>query len=217
MINAVKWFDEMAILQSDKDRRVETANEMCRLLQDFFKRQARDIQIGHFLHERKREDYIDDLFAIYLALIPSEYKYERMATEKAQRFAEGIQQTTEDAVLKNKDTDFSDMVAIGGRIQKLPENVLDKLSETRANNDGVYEATWIWNYVTHMELRKTQKTHTWQTMEDERVRLTHAEADLQTVPIDMPFNVGGYMMMFPMDDSMGAPLSEILGCRCVEL
>jgi hypothetical protein len=217
MINTVKWFDEMAILQADKDRRVDTADRFGEALLSFFQQQLLDLRRGHFLNEKSHDDYIDDLYAMYLAFIPATYRYERMATDKAMRFAEGVQETTEKAVLENKDENFRDMVIIGGRVKDIPEDVLDKLGETRAHNDGVYEATWIWNFYNHMELAKTQITHTWQTMEDERVRLTHAEADLQTVPINVPFTVGGYQMMFPGDDSLGAPLKEIIGCRCVEL
>lgn len=32
-----------------------------------------------------------------------------------------------------------------------------------------------------------------------------------------PFIINGYKMMFPLDDSMGAPIDEIINCRCVEL
>lgn len=217
MIDAVKWFDEMNILQADKDRRVATADILKHSLMDFFQAQMLDIRRGYFLNEHDRDWYIDELYAIYLALIPIEYRYDSMATAKAMRFAEGIERTTEDAVLHSSDERFSQMVVMGGRNAVIPEDAMRVFSETRAHNDGVYESTWVWNYVNHMELRKTQKTHTWQTQEDEKVRPHHAEADLQTVPIDVPFSVGGYLMMFPMDDSLGAPLEEILGCRCVEL
>ena len=64
---------------------------------------------------------------------------------------------------------------------------------------------------------KKQNTHTWVSMRDERVRVSHWEADGQTVPINEPFIINGYKMMFPLDDSMGAPIDEIINCRCVEL
>ena len=34
------------------------------------------------------------------------------------------------------------------------------------------------------------------------------------VDINEPFNINGFQMDFPMDDSYDAPLTEILGCRC---
>lgn len=54
----------------------------------------------------------------------------------------------------------------------------------------------------------------WVTMDDDRVRETHREADGQTVPIGEPFDIGGYPMLFP-GDSQHAPLDEVMNCRCV--
>lgn len=54
----------------------------------------------------------------------------------------------------------------------------------------------------------------WNTIMDGRERPTHAIANGQTVPIDAPFIVGGYRMMFPRDVTYGAPPSEIINCRC---
>ena len=56
MINTVKWFDEMAILQADKDRRVDTADKFGKALLSFFQRQLLDIRRGHFLNEKSHDD-----------------------------------------------------------------------------------------------------------------------------------------------------------------
>lgn len=53
----------------------------------------------------------------------------------------------------------------------------------------------------------------WVTRRDERVRVAHADADGQTVPVDQPFTVGGYPMMYPGDRS--APARLVVNCRCV--
>lgn len=55
---------------------------------------------------------------------------------------------------------------------------------------------------------------TWVNMGDDRVRPSHVEAGGQTVPANQPFTVGGYQMMIPADDSLGAPSAETLRCRC---
>lgn len=60
-----------------------------------------------------------------------------------------------------------------------------------------------------------EKLKTWKAHRDELTRPTHAEADGQTVPINEPFVVGGYRMMFPGDTSLGAPAQEIVRCRCI--
>ena len=55
----------------------------------------------------------------------------------------------------------------------------------------------------------------WICTKDARTRLSHGMADGQTVTgTKQPFNVGGYEMMFPGDQSRGAPGHEIYNCRC---
>ena len=49
---------------------------------------------------------------------------------------------------------------------------------------------------------------------DGKERPSHNKADGQIVDINEPFNINGFQMDFPMDDSYDAPLTEILGCRC---
>jgi len=60
-----------------------------------------------------------------------------------------------------------------------------------------------------------EKIKMWKSHKDELTRPTHAKADGQTVPIHEPFAVGGYLMMFPGDTSLGAPPQEVVNCRCV--
>lgn len=61
-------------------------------------------------------------------------------------------------------------------------------------------------------IRKDVKT--WVNMGDRRVRPTHEAAGGQTVSLQDPFIVGGSFLMFPGDNSLGAPLEEIINCRC---
>lgn len=53
-------------------------------------------------------------------------------------------------------------------------------------------------------------TKTWRTRRDHRVRPTHKDAEGQTVPLDAPFIVGGWPMMYPADPA--APASEVVNC-----
>jgi len=57
----------------------------------------------------------------------------------------------------------------------------------------------------------------WATVGDKRVRLTHVRANGQRVNINEPFLVGGALLMYPGDTSMGAPIKEVAGCRCSAL
>lgn len=60
--------------------------------------------------------------------------------------------------------------------------------------------------------KKKIRYKTWGTVGDNRVRLAHATASGQTVPIDQPYSVGGYPLMYP-GDPFGPP-ALVLRCRC---
>lgn len=72
------------------------------------------------------------------------------------------------------------------------------------------------NYEMHIQAIKAGYTlKRWSTMRDKKVRHTHVLADGQEVAIQKPFLVGGYEMLFPLDQSLGADAREVVGCRCV--
>jgi hypothetical protein len=59
-----------------------------------------------------------------------------------------------------------------------------------------------------------EQTKTWLTMLDNRVRPTHRQAEGQTVRVSDTFSVGKSQMLYPGDRSFGAPMDEIVNCRC---
>jgi len=174
---------------------------------------------GIFLYEKSSSDYENELMDLYFAMA-SEYQYETEVREKAYRFAKYIQEATERAVANANGNDDYKMSRMTGGIMKeedVPKSVKRMFSEVRATEIALNETNWIYNWINHQNLAGRQDTHTWVSMRDERVRVSHWEADGQTVPINEPFTINGYKMMFPLDDSMGAPIDEIINCRCVEL
>lgn len=54
----------------------------------------------------------------------------------------------------------------------------------------------------------------WVSQGDRRVRLAHLDADSDTVPVDEPFRVGGELLMYPGDTSLGATPGNVINCRC---
>lgn len=59
---------------------------------------------------------------------------------------------------------------------------------------------------------KTMKR--WLTMGDKRVRVTHKEVGGTSKPIGEPFYVGGSLLLYPRDFSLGASTAQTAGCRC---
>ena len=58
------------------------------------------------------------------------------------------------------------------------------------------------------------KEKMWQTILDGREREAHNIADGQRQNVDNPFVVGGELLKFPGDTSLGASLGNIINCRC---
>lgn len=85
--------------------------------------------------------------------------------------------------------------------------VIARTETTRAYGAGTTAAGMEQSRVTGRVLQKT-----WRTEHDERVRLSHKDADGQTVPIYMPFLVEGEALMFPGDPA-GSP-DNVINCRC---
>lgn len=54
----------------------------------------------------------------------------------------------------------------------------------------------------------------WVTVGDERVRRAHVGADAQTVGMNEPFTVGGQLLRWPGDTSLGATVDNVINCRC---
>lgn len=220
MYNPVEYFDEMNILKDDKLRRKKTAKEFINALVDFFAAQFLNLISGIFLYEKTSADYENELMDLYFAMMP-EYQYDTEVRGKAYRFAKYIQEATERAVANANGNDKYKISRMTGGMmneEDVPKSVKRMFSDVRATEIALNETNWIYNWINHQNLvDKKQNTHTWVSMRDERVRVSHWEADGQTVPINEPFIINGYKMMFPLDDSMGAPIDEIINCRCVEL
>lgn len=56
------------------------------------------------------------------------------------------------------------------------------------------------------------RTKIWVSRDDHKVRPTHVAADGQQRPLNQPFNVGGFPMMYPLDPA--APAELVVNCRC---
>jgi len=223
-----EYFNPMNLTPSEKKQRIATAKRFKKKVHDWLLSVYNDLRTGRYLHEKLDGDYIDDLIAMYIALMESVDKtsmYDTEVNAKAMRFAEQITQTNRNIINEPDDVEFTNAVMLGTGIKEelIPTYVRDELSGGEWENYrevliATNETNWIYNYLTHKKkVESGQLTHTWESMRDEKVRGSHAIADGQTVPINEPFTVGGYKLMYPCDDSLGAPPSETIGCRCLEV
>jgi hypothetical protein len=54
----------------------------------------------------------------------------------------------------------------------------------------------------------------WETIGDNKVRDPHVAANRQRQKGEVPFNVGGEKLLYPVDTSLGASAFNIINCRC---
>lgn len=114
---------------------------------------------------------------------------------------------------------------VSGRIDETVNEVLNTtyehiaqsyyLSHDRAVMIASNDTNAFANYEQHIQAIKAGYTRKrWVAMRDRKVRHTHVWADGQEADIQKPFIVGGYEMLFPLDQSLGADAKEVVGCRC---
>lgn len=65
--------------------------------------------------------------------------------------------------------------------------------------------------------REKDVKRVWDATNDDRTRFTHSEMEGQSVGLNEPYvSPSGARLMHPHDRSLGAPASEVIGCRCTE-
>lgn len=88
-------------------------------------------------------------------------------------------------------------------------------SADRAVNMAATESNAINNFGDLVDARNSGKTKkTWHCIIDGHERDWHKEVNGTTLPLEEPFEVGGALMMQPLDDSLGAGADNISNCRC---
>lgn len=121
--------------------------------------------------------------------------------------------------------EINDGVNAGESLDQLADRIDRVLSYTgserwpgRAKTIAITEVTRAYGAATmaagveQSRVTGRQLSKSWRTAHDERVRAAHHAADGQTVPVFMPFQVGGESLMFPGDPS-GSP-DNVINCRC---
>ncbi len=88
-------------------------------------------------------------------------------------------------------------------------------SEDRSRVIAENEANIVHNHLDNEDaIRDGYRFKRWDAIVDDKTRDTHLEVNGTVVPIDEPFIVGGYEMMYPGSEELGAGPEEIINCRC---
>lgn len=184
-----------------------------------------DISEEQMLERIELAELLDDVFlfvftylnAQILASVSIELSAELLSDMCERRYVEALESYGIDL---EKHPDIKEYVS---RIStEMVESTLDKGKsknvdiEERAISVAEQESNTIFNRVEFDDAVSNGKytKKTWVTEQDSKVRSTHAKVDMETIPIDVAFEVGNSKMMFPKDDSMGADAREIVNCRC---
>ena len=157
------------------------------------------------------------------------YKYdEKVANIVRQVVEEAKSEGDYKGTLQNRLTDAfieNGIQPDDGYVDQLVEDLIDTtnrhpddpyyLSKDRAVLIAQNEANTVYNHVDYVTAKESGKKYkTWITEGDERVRETHVEVDMKTIPIDEYFLVGTDTMRYPHDYLNGSP-GNLINCRCI--
>lgn len=202
----------------DKLNYIRTAETISDDMFLFFGEIYTDLKNGDFLTSVPRSDYTDALMDLYVAWASGWLTDDNDDMRKhAESVVDEIMDTTEKTINDSNDENFLSLYKSHALMEDddIPEAIIAVLGRDRSDLIGNNESLFINNYSGfYSAIQGDKENKTWRTCEDDRVRMTHNIVDGETMPIERAFEVGGYYLMFPMDDSMGAPIEETINCRC---
>lgn len=211
----LRYYQEMALSQKEREKRADVATKTEIELVDLFM----DMSSAY---QKSLDDFVENYgnFSDGLNIIYNKAEDELMTAAetpfaeeflKLQKANFGLILVTTLSRLRQKEADLN---------REIEDFITDTsliwlFSVNRAGIDARNLVNSLGNCNQLVELQQQgYKNKQWCTIMDGRERMTHAAANGQTVPINQPFYIGGYPMMFPRDDSGGAPINEIINCRC---
>lgn len=189
------YFSTIDIPEDEKQRRERTAKRFYTLLVPFFNKLKVSYDVEPEMFAVMADVYINQLEEIYkqATLIGD---FDIWGVQRSKDFAKDIIDTT---------------------VNWKRGSLNNAFKPTRAKDISLNESELMYNHKNSDNANKHgYRYHVWHSHRDEKTRKAHYVADGQIRPINEPFNIGGYKMMFPMDDSLGAPPEMIVNCRCIE-
>jgi len=216
-MNIDDFFDEINEMSDDRKRgRTKLAKDIEKEMVIFFNGVYADIKNGIFLIVVPESEYFQKVYSQLISHVRD--TSDTAAVAHVRQSAIEIVRTTVDAYLEpDSNTPLGKARESGAKVKDsdIPKELIDALSRERAQKIGANESLFLNNlYENEDAIAEGKKYKRWHTMEDERVRPSHALLDNSRVLIDAPFNTGTALLMFPGDTGYGAPASETILCRC---
>lgn len=185
-----EFFGEMIISEEQKRRRIQTAEEMRRIMLIALQEMYYEWHEGGF-GEYNPQETIRGGYASIL---------ERLGIPLTAYFA-----------ATHADSTAAEIVSATANHSDDPYF----FSEDRATLIAENEANSIWNDSEYQDaVMSGKRSKTWIAIIDKVTRDTHKDVNGTTVPIGEPFEVGDSLLQFPRDTSLGAGPEEIVNCRC---
>lgn len=181
-----QYFGEMDLTESEKKERIKLAEELEIIFLYYFL----------LLHENQQKDYMRIIRDKYIEVANKFLKVKKMPAYILSYSAMLARKTVDVTNRHPKDEYYT--------------------SKDRAMIISANESNVLGNYRQQIDAVKSGKRYkTWLTMRDDKVRHSHMVLNNKKIGIFDTFNVGGYEMSFPKDESFGASQEEIANCRCV--
>lgn len=144
---------------------------------------------------------------------PALMKHYLTRTRRDKRFDRSVQRAIDDEATVPADTVRKAMNRYETRLLELRAQTIAR-HETLTSLQAAKHQAYL-QAVESGKLSASAVRRVWRDVGDLRVRHTHRLLDGDTVGLTEPFrSPSGAMLMFPGDSSLGAPASEIIGCRC---
>lgn len=188
------YFRSMDLSQNEQNQRIEKSKEFHDRIGPFFDMQKESYEKDPIMFAFLTDMYVSQLKSLYTDIFGTG---DNWIYKRSEKFSEEVQKATQGYIDNG--------------------NIESAFSESRKSKVSINESNIYWNYDRHKRMADVYDYHSWLSERDDRVRPTHITADGQRVPVNEPFRVGGYKMMYPTDDSLGAGPEEIVNCRCVEI
>lgn len=181
-----EYFGEMDLTESEKKDRIKLAEEIEAIFLFYFL----------LLSEKQKENYIRVIRDRYVEVANKFLKVKKTPAYIAS-YSLMLARQVVDVTNRHPDDEYY-------------------TSKDRAMMIAANESNVLGNYRQQIDAVKNGKRYkTWLTMRDDKVRHSHMVLNNRKIGIFDTFNVGGYEMSFPKDESFGASQEEVANCRCV--